>query len=89
MRTKEELTSLKKEFEELDRKLSELNDDELAQITAGAILPLRNTDQMGMLASNERDASVLGRRPRPIANEAIGGIQGLRKEDSEDNLFNK
>ena len=35
MKTAEELTALKEEFETLNKKLTELTDEELAQITSG------------------------------------------------------
>lgn len=35
MKTKDELNQLKKEFENLNEKLSELTDDELTQVTGG------------------------------------------------------
>ena len=35
MKTQEELDALKEEFEALNKKLSELTDDELAQVTGG------------------------------------------------------
>ncbi len=35
MKTKEELTALKEEVETLNRKLRELTDEELAQVTGG------------------------------------------------------
>ncbi len=36
MKTKEELNALKKEVETVSKKLAELNDDELEQVTGGA-----------------------------------------------------
>lgn len=36
MKTKEELTALKKEVEALNKKLAELSEDELAVVTGGA-----------------------------------------------------
>ena len=39
MKTKEELNELKIEYESLSRKLAELTDDELEQVTGGVILP--------------------------------------------------
>ena len=36
MKTKEELNALKEEVETLNKKLSELNEEELAQISGGA-----------------------------------------------------
>ena len=38
MRTKEELNALKEEMETLNKKLAELNEDELTQITGGGLL---------------------------------------------------
>ncbi len=35
MKTKEELTALKKEVEALNKKLAELNEEELAQVSGG------------------------------------------------------
>ena len=41
MKTKEELNVLKKEVEALNRKLHELNEEELAQVTGG-LVPIPN-----------------------------------------------
>lgn len=40
MKTKEELNALKEELEALNRKLSDLSEEELAQISGGFIPPL-------------------------------------------------
>ncbi len=40
MKTKEELNALKKEVETLNKKLAELNEDELKQVTGGGGDPL-------------------------------------------------
>ena len=40
MKTKEELNALKEEVETLSKKLAELNEDELAEVTGGFIPPL-------------------------------------------------
>ena len=37
MKTKEELTALKEEVETLNNKLAELSDEELAQVSGGAL----------------------------------------------------
>ena len=39
MKTKEELKSLKQEVEASDNKLTELTDEELAQVSGGVIIP--------------------------------------------------
>lgn len=39
MKTPEELNTIKKEFESLTMKLSDLTEDELAQVTGGVQLP--------------------------------------------------
>ena len=39
MKSKEELTALKEEVEPLNRKLAELNEEELEQVTGGTIKP--------------------------------------------------
>ena len=39
MKTKEELNALKKEVETLNKKLAELTEEELAQVTGGIIIP--------------------------------------------------
>ena len=36
MKTRDELASLKEEFEELNRKLAELSEEELAQVAGGS-----------------------------------------------------
>ena len=38
MKTKEELTALKEEVEAVSKKLSELTEDELAQVTGGSYM---------------------------------------------------
>ena len=43
MKTKDELTALKAEMETLNRKLAELTDDELEQVSGGAILGYYDT----------------------------------------------
>ena len=37
MKTKEELTVLKEEYETMSKKLAELTEDELAEVTGGAV----------------------------------------------------
>ena len=44
MKTKEELNSLKEEVENLNKKLLELTEEELAQVTGGADLNIDGTD---------------------------------------------
>ena len=39
MKTKEELNALKEEYETMNKKLAELNEDELAQVTGGITVP--------------------------------------------------
>ena len=39
MKTKEELNALKEEVETLNKKLAELSEDELKQVSSGAITP--------------------------------------------------
>ncbi|MDO5440783.1 MAG: bacteriocin [Erysipelotrichaceae bacterium] len=43
-KTKEELKELKHEYESLTAKLNELTDDELKQVTGGALKPNRSND---------------------------------------------
>ena len=44
MKTKEELNALKEEVEALSKKLHELTEEELAQVTGGADLNIDGTD---------------------------------------------
>ena len=44
MKTKEELSALKNEVESLNKKLSELNDEELAQVVGGLAPDFRVSD---------------------------------------------
>ncbi len=44
MKTKEELNALKEEVEALNKKLHELTDEELAQVTGGAMQYLRQLE---------------------------------------------
>ena len=42
MKTKEELNALKEEIEALNKKLAELTEEELAQVTGGHDMPLKH-----------------------------------------------
>ena len=42
MKTREELNALKAEYESLTRKLGELTDDEMEQVTGGIWYPFKN-----------------------------------------------
>ena len=42
MKTKEELNALKKEVETVNKKLAELTEEELAQVSGGAFLPVES-----------------------------------------------
>ena len=42
MKSKEELNALKEEVETLNKKLAELTDEELAQVSGGGFLPVEN-----------------------------------------------
>ena len=53
MKTKEELEALKKEVETLNKKLTELSDDELKEVTGGLHdLPKPKPDEKYVLSSN-------------------------------------
>lgn len=54
-KTKEELNTLKNEYEAVANKLKELNDDELGYVTGGSTLDHRETDGS---VSNPRKAKV-------------------------------
>ena len=46
MKTKEELNALKEEVETLNKKLAELTEDELEQVTGGDLLPRMLSDML-------------------------------------------
>ena len=53
MKTKEELNELKEEVENLNRKLAELTEEELAQVSGGAqLLELEDGDPLYELSSD-------------------------------------
>lgn len=51
MKTKEELTQLKEEYESLSNKLKELTEDELKEVTAGSMPEIKKTRIMLCLCS--------------------------------------
>ena len=53
MKTKEELNALKEEVETVSRKLHELTDEELAQVTGGAKIILRKDREGAVTAASE------------------------------------
>ena len=48
MKTKEELTALKEKIEALNKKLAELTEEELAQVTGGKDMPFGTNDESGV-----------------------------------------
>ena len=52
MKTKEELNALKEEVETVSKKLHELTDEELAQVTGGGVLVKTYTDEDGQECSH-------------------------------------
>ena len=60
MKTKEELNVLKKEYEEVNRKLAELSEDELKDIFGGAELDIRKDYYENIILSvNPNDHNVM------------------------------
>ena len=56
MKTKEELIALKEEFETLNKKLHELTDEELAQVSGGAtggVKPFSGEKDFGFIDSEQ------------------------------------
>ena len=53
MKTKEELNALKEEVETVNRKLHELTDEELAQVTGGAKIILTKDREGAVTAASE------------------------------------
>ena len=51
MKTPEELNALKNEFETLNKKLQELTDEELSQVTGGAVTPSKVLETTGIESS--------------------------------------
>ena len=48
MKTKEELNALKEEVEALNKKLAELTEEELAQVSGGKTLGIKQTEPIGV-----------------------------------------
>ena len=66
MKTKEELNALKEEVETLNKKLTELSEDELKQVTGGYHVPIH----IEVIRSKERDIALIG----DYANGSGGGV---------------
>ena len=69
MKTKEELNALKEEVETMSRKLAELTDEELEQVTGG-IVPDTQDGKFFVLVALESDSNT------PAYNNALGGVTG-------------
>ena len=67
MKTKEELNALKEEIETLNKKLAELNEDELEQV-AGGILPKDYYENI-ILNSQEKDNNILQTYRKDIGSD--------------------
>ena len=52
MKTKEELNALKEEVETVNKKLAELTDEDLEQVTGGGVLVKTYTDEDGQECSH-------------------------------------
>ena len=53
MKTKEELNALKNEVEALNKKLAELSDDELKEVTGGVVVDPKYDDRNFILAGSK------------------------------------
>ena len=60
MKTKEELNALKIEYETLNKKLAELTDEELEQVTGGSMITNQNMAAINMLKKFNKN---YGERP--------------------------
>ena len=65
-KSKEELNALKEEVETLNKKLTELSEDELKQVTGGYHVPIH----IEVIRSKERDIALIGN----YANGSGGGV---------------
>ena len=63
MKTKEELISIKKEVESLNKKLAELSEEELSQVTGG-IQDVFVGQSAGRQVSDEMQGKIIGRGGR-------------------------
>ena len=61
MKTKEELSALKEEIEALNKKLAELSDDELAQVSGGAMIVNHNMAAINTLTQLTKNSSSLSK----------------------------
>ena len=59
MKTKEELNALKEEVEALNKKLAELTEEELAQVSGGAMLTNHNMPANNTLTQFSKNQSSL------------------------------
>ena len=67
MKSKEELNALKNEVETLNKKLAELSEEELAQVTGG-ILPKDHYENI-ILSSPEQDKNILQTYKKDIGSD--------------------
>ena len=98
MKTKEELNALKEEVETLSKKLCELNEEELAQVTGGvaaSALAVAGGKALSMglasaYAGSSAAAEAAGKAAGKAAGRAAGKAAGLPYSIGVDNsLFNE
>ena len=71
MKTKEELEQIKEEYTELNRKLAELTEDELKQVTGGNNCELLNPEILPSIPQNDDNAIYT-----PVTGYWQGGAMG-------------
>lgn len=86
MKTKEELNTIKKEVENINKKLAELNEDELKEVTGGIIYGLSGSGMDIDELVKEKVGGVCGKNDGVIENcyntgkitgvEYVGGLVG-------------
>lgn len=69
MKTTEELSALKEEVEALNRKLSELTEEELAQVIGGVELLPKDHYENIILNASEHDEQILQTHPKDIGSD--------------------
>lgn len=77
MKTAEELTAIKEAVETLNKKLAELTEEELEQVTGGYQLPIHIEGLSGItkdIMPKERDIALTGDFTGNYANGSGGGV---------------
>ena len=59
MKTKEELEQIKEEYEDLSKKLAELSEEELAQVSGGGVVEITSAKMLEKLTAADVGSTIL------------------------------